>query len=148
MLCTTAINTSNTIKAKFHYTGPMGPDRTDFVGDPHGPNGVSRRPGPQKSPCGSGRFRSGRVVEFSRSPTKCADFVWSGPVGFGRARVVEFSYKNTASAIPVAVTRLQCRRRSFVHAAQPSIVQYTNRPFGHQRRYTKHPAIRRQYGTI
>jgi len=48
MLCTTAINTSNTIKAKFHYTGPMGPDRTDFVGDPHGPNGVSRRPRPQK----------------------------------------------------------------------------------------------------
>jgi len=33
--------------AKFHYTGPTGPDRTrtDFVGDPHGPNGVSRRPG-------------------------------------------------------------------------------------------------------
>jgi len=55
------------IKAKFHYTGPTGPDRTratrtDFVGDPHGPNGLSRRPGPQKSPCGSGRAR---VVEFS-----------------------------------------------------------------------------------
>ena len=57
-----------------------GPDRTrtDFVGDPHGPNGVSRRPGPQKSLCGSGRAR---VVKFSLSPTKSADFVWSGPVG-------------------------------------------------------------------
>jgi len=47
-------------KAKFHYTGPTGPDRTRA--DPHGPNGVSRRPGPQKSPVGSGRAR---VVEFS-----------------------------------------------------------------------------------
>ena len=48
-------------KAKFHYTGPTRParTRTDFVGDPHGPNGVSRRPGPHKSPCGSGRVRSG-----------------------------------------------------------------------------------------
>ena len=38
------------LKAKFHYTGPTEParTRTDFVGDPHGPNGVSRRPGPQK----------------------------------------------------------------------------------------------------
>jgi len=52
------------VKAKFHYMGPTGParTRTDFVGDPHGPNGVSRRPGPQKSPCVSGRAR---VVEFS-----------------------------------------------------------------------------------
>jgi len=52
------------LKAKFHYTGPTGPTRTrtDFVGDPHGPNGISRRPGPQKSPCGSGWAR---VVEFS-----------------------------------------------------------------------------------
>ena len=41
------------IKAKFHFTGRP---------DPHGPNGVSRRPGPQKSPFGSGRAR---VVEFS-----------------------------------------------------------------------------------
>jgi len=54
------------IKAKFHYTGPSGPDptgpagtRMDFVGDPHGPNGVSGRPGPQKSPCVSLRVRSG-----------------------------------------------------------------------------------------
>jgi len=38
------------VKAKFHYTGPTGPDQTrpDFVGDPRGPNGISRRPGPQK----------------------------------------------------------------------------------------------------
>ena len=43
--------------AKFHYTDPTR-TRTDFVSDPHGPNGVS----PQKSPCGSGRVR---VVEFS-----------------------------------------------------------------------------------
>ena len=37
-------------KAKFHYTDPTGPARTptDFVGDPHRPNGVSRRSGPQK----------------------------------------------------------------------------------------------------
>ena len=77
----TAFNTRSVI-AKFHYTGPTGParTRTDFVGDPHEPNGVSRRPGPQKSPCGSGRVR---VVEFSLSPTKCADFVWSGPVRSG-----------------------------------------------------------------
>jgi len=45
--------------AKFHYTDPTGPERTraDFVGDTHGPNGVS----PQKSPCGSVRVRSGPV---------------------------------------------------------------------------------------
>ena len=48
---------------------PIGParTRTDFVGDPHGPNGVSRRPGPQKSPFGSGRAR---VVEFSCIQTR------------------------------------------------------------------------------
>ena len=42
------------LKAKFHYTGPT--RRAD-------PHGVSRRPGPQKSPCGSGRARV--VVEVS-----------------------------------------------------------------------------------
>ena len=59
-----SLELSRSIKAKFHYTGPTGPDRTrtDFVGDPHGPSGVARRPGPQKSPRGSGRAR---VVEFS-----------------------------------------------------------------------------------
>jgi len=40
---------------------PRGPART-LSETPHGPNGVSRRPGPQKSPCESGRAR---VVEFS-----------------------------------------------------------------------------------
>ena len=53
--------------------------------DPHGPNGVS----PQKK---SVRVRVRvRVVEFSSSPTMCADFVrvGSGPC---RVRVVEFSY--------------------------------------------------------
>jgi len=45
------------IKAKFHYTGPTGPARTRTD-----PNGLCRRPGPQKSPCGSGRAR---VVEFN-----------------------------------------------------------------------------------
>ena len=51
---------------------PRGParTRTDFVGDPHGPNGVSRRPGPQK--------------KFVR--------VRADPVGYGLVRVVEFSY--------------------------------------------------------
>jgi len=45
------------VKAKFHYTGPIGPDRTraDCFARPG-----SGRPG---------------------SPTKSADFVWSGPVG-------------------------------------------------------------------
>ena len=47
-----------TVKAKFHYTGQTGPDRTrtDFVGDQHGPNVHTL------GPCWSGRAR---VVEFS-----------------------------------------------------------------------------------
>jgi len=55
-----SINTICVLKAKFHYTGPTGPARTraDLVGDPHGPNGVSRRPGPQKK---SVRVRAGPV---------------------------------------------------------------------------------------
>ena len=75
------------VRAKFHYTGPTGPART-------------QRSFAAKSPCGSVRVRSGpcrvrvrvRVVEFSSSPTMCADFVRvvSGPC---RVRVVEFSYK-------------------------------------------------------
>jgi len=34
--------------AKFHYTGPTGPERTgtDFVGDPHGPTEFLGDPGP------------------------------------------------------------------------------------------------------
>ena len=36
--------------AKFHYTGRTGAarTRTDFVGDPHGPNGVLGDPGRKK----------------------------------------------------------------------------------------------------
>ena len=61
------------IIAKFHYTGPTGPDQTksaDFVGD------LDLRPGSREKvragPCGSVR-------------------VGVGPVGSGRARVVECS---------------------------------------------------------
>ena len=52
------------VKAKFHYTGPTGPDRTlsetradptEFLGDPG-------RKKVRAGPCGSGRAR---VVEFS-----------------------------------------------------------------------------------
>ena len=97
--------------AKFHYTdatGPGSPTKSAHVVEyelnsttrtrtrtRHGPNGVS----PQKSPCGSVRVRSGpcrvRVVEFSSSPTMCADFVrvGSGPC---RVRVVKFSYNGAA----------------------------------------------------
>ena len=51
------------VKAKFHYTGPIGPalTRTDFVGDPHGPTEFLGDPG-RSGPCGSARVR---VVEFS-----------------------------------------------------------------------------------
>ena len=66
--------------AKFHYTGPTGPartrtDPTAFLGDP---GRKKFRAGP--SSVASGRAR---VVEFSISPTQCADFVWSGPVESG-----------------------------------------------------------------
>jgi len=87
------------VKTKFHYTGPTGPARTrmDFVGDPHGPNGVSRR---------SGSFGSGRarVVEFSQYQTKSSDFVWSGPVrsrpcsGIRRLRRTMFANTHLLSA--------------------------------------------------
>jgi len=54
------IRVAGPVIAKFHYTGPIGPDQTksaDFVGDPRGPNGPSGL-------ClvGSGRAR---LVEFS-----------------------------------------------------------------------------------
>jgi len=74
--------------AKFHYTGPTGPDRTRA--DPNGPartlseTGTDptefRRKKVRAGPCGSGRAR---VVEFSSYPTTCADFVWSGRVRSG-----------------------------------------------------------------
>jgi len=71
------------LKARFHYTGPTGfaRTRTDFVGDKHRPNGVSRRPGPQKSPCGSGRAR---VVEFSLNTTRKRFIVGGGDCGIER----------------------------------------------------------------
>jgi len=39
-------------------------------------------------------------IRVPGSPTKSADFVWSGPVGSGRARVVEFSYDHSATEPP------------------------------------------------
>ena len=50
--------------AKFHYTGPTGPART------------------QRSFAAKKSVRV-RVVEFSSSPTMCVDFFWSGPVRSG-----------------------------------------------------------------
>jgi len=69
------------VKAKFHYTGPTGHDRTrtDFAGDRHGPTEFLGDPG-RSGPGGSGRAR---VEEFSQYQTKSADFVWSGPVRSG-----------------------------------------------------------------
>jgi len=61
-----AYKLNSTTRARPDPTGPAR-TRTDFVGDPHGPNGVSRRLGPQKSPFGSGRAR---VVEFSYIQTR------------------------------------------------------------------------------
>ena len=63
------------VRAKFHYTDPTGPART------------------QRSFAAKKSVRV-RVVEFSSSPTMCADFVrvGSGPC---RVRVVEFSYNQT-----------------------------------------------------
>jgi len=51
--------------AKFHYTGPTGPDRT----------------------------RTTRISEKLRWSVRVSDKVRAGPVEFGRARVVEFSLK-------------------------------------------------------
>ena len=67
------------VRAKFHYTDPTGPSRTQR-------SFAAKKV--RAGPCGSGRVR---VVEFSSSPTMCADFVrvGSGPC---RVRVVEFSY--------------------------------------------------------
>ena len=69
---------SSPVKAKFHYTGPTGPDRTrtDFVGDPHGLCGLFCGPGLPRNSVGSVRV---------------SDKVRAGPVGSGGARVVEFS---------------------------------------------------------
>ena len=66
---------SRQIIAKFHYTDPTGParTRTDFFAA----NLRWVRAGLRQSPCGSVR-------------------VHEGPVGSGRARVMEFSYKQPA----------------------------------------------------
>ena len=69
------------VKAKFHYTDPTGPARTQR-------SFAAKKV--RAGPCGSVRVRSGpcrvrvRVVEFSSSPTMCADFV---RVGSGPCRV-------------------------------------------------------------
>jgi len=65
---------ASTLKAEFHYTGPTGPDRTrpDFVGDRTDP------------------------TEFRGDPGRKQ--VRAGPCGSGRARVVEFSYKDAGIA--------------------------------------------------
>ena len=94
-----------TVKAKFHYTDTdtdTDPTRTKSVHvvgyelnsttwTRHGPDRTRTDPTEfrrKKSPCGSVRVQSGpcrvHVVEFSSSPTMCADFV---RVGSGPCRV-------------------------------------------------------------
>jgi len=69
-------------QAKFHYTGLTGPDRTraDFFAARVSEKLRWIRAGLQQSPCGSIRVRA-------------------GPVGSGRARVVEFSLYAAADKI-------------------------------------------------
>jgi len=102
---------SLSLKAKFHYTGPTptGParTRTDFVGDPHGPNGVSRRPRPQKSTRGSGRAR---VVEFSYYST----YIYVG-----------LSSLNT-SVLPTYLLRLRCFQLICHYICDPSVCPSTS----------------------
>ena len=80
---TDKVRTRCRVRAKFHYTDPTGPART--LSATHTDPTEFRR---KKSPCGSVRVLSGpcrvRVVEFSSSPTMCADFV---RVGSGPCRV-------------------------------------------------------------
>ena len=66
------------VASKFHYTGPTGPDRTrtDFFAARVSEKLRWVRAGLRQSPCGSVRVRA-------------------RPVGSGRARVVEFSLKQT-----------------------------------------------------
>jgi len=55
---TSAGLSSRVVIAKFHYTGPTGPDQTksaDFVGDPGLPPGSGEKV--RAGPCGSGRAR-------------------------------------------------------------------------------------------
>jgi len=75
-----------TVIAKFHYTGPTGPDRTRT--DPHG---LCRRPA-----------RAQRSFAAKKSVQ-----VRAGPVGSGRVRVVEFSYNQTnVAAVRTAKGRI------------------------------------------
>ena len=87
--------TLRSVKAKFQYTDPHGPDRTRA--DPHGlcrrPARTQRSFSETRATKKSVRVRSGPVgssqaciVEFSQYQTKCADFVWSGPVRSGPVR--------------------------------------------------------------
>ena len=105
-------NTGPRIKAKFHYTGPTGParTRTDFVGDRHGPNGVSRRPGTQKK---SVWVRSGpvRPEQWNLGCLRQSARTSSGRVGSGRVRVVEFSYQRPNFASRESAVKCVLRRR-------------------------------------
>ena len=78
--------------AKFHYTGPTGPDQTksaDFVGDKKSPCGSVRV---RAGPCGSARVRAGPCGSARVRAGPCGSVrVRAGPVGSGRDRVVEFS---------------------------------------------------------
>jgi len=77
--------------AKFHYTDPTGPARTQ-----RSFTATKVRAGPVGSVSGPCRVR---VVEFSSYPTTCTDFVrvGSGPC---RVRVVEFSFNEFQVAGP------------------------------------------------
>jgi len=79
--CSESLQVTGIVTAKFHYTGPTGPDRTrtDFFCDP----GLRETPlGPCGSPTKSVRVRAGPCWSVR---------VRAGPIGSGRARVVEFS---------------------------------------------------------
>jgi len=74
--------------AKFHYTGPTGPDQTksaDFVGDPRGP----ARTLSETRVCGPGLATDPVLAKKSVR-------IRAGPRGSGRARVVEFNLYRSA----------------------------------------------------
>ena len=126
------------VKAKFHYTGPTGPRP-----DPRGPaRTLSETRTDQRSfseirvvrvragPVGSGRAR---VVEFSQYQTKSADFVWSGPVRSGPcSRVVQFSY-NAARTSPRAGTMRPSAILRRVYSSPGTYWKWLSYlPWGHQ----------------
>jgi len=100
------------MKAKSHYTGPTGPARTRTTRISEKLRWSVRvsdkvRAGPR----GSGRAR---LVEFSLSPTKFADFVRSGPVGSVQWNLAITIYSGSSHATLIAVpyqTRF-CARES------------------------------------